>query len=140
MSLEKKDSTRSYVDFYLGKLRAGDFETAFHSLREAGRSVIPILIDEFRKEKDSVVRAELVAIIWNHRRPETLAFLGEALGDSNPKVWKSALDGLVTLASPTALEILKSALSRQLPSKKETKQFHEWIKEAITQVQENAGA
>ena len=128
------DTTKSYVEFYLSKLRAGDFETAFHSLREAGRSVIPILIDEFRKERDASVRAELVAIIWNHRQPETVGFLAEALSDSDAKVWRSALDGLVALASPATLEVLKTALSRQLPSKKQTDQFHEWVKEAITQI------
>jgi HEAT repeat protein len=135
----KLDSTSDYVEFYLTKLRAGDFETAFHALSEVGHSVVPMLIAAFRQESKPAVRAELVNIIWNHRRPETLAFLGEALSDSNAEVWKSALDGLVTLASPTALGILQTALSRQLPSRKQTEQFQKWVQEAITQVKENMG-
>lgn len=138
---KKLDSTRDYVEFYLEKLRSGDFEVAFHAFGDVGHSVVPMLIDAFRQETKTAIRAELVDIIWNHhRRPETVVFLAEALGDRDSKVWKSALDGLVAMASPVALEVLKTALSRQLPSRKHTDQFHEWVKEAITQVQERLDA
>jgi HEAT repeat protein len=130
------DSTAKYVEFYLEKLRQGEFEAAFHGLTEAGRSVIPCLVDAFRQERSPSIRAELVSIIWNHRRPEAAGFLAEALNDLDPKVWKSALDGLVTLASPAALQILQAASNRELPNKKQTEEFRKWVSEAIAQVQE----
>lgn len=136
MNMANLDSTAKYVEFYLEKLRQGEFETAFHGLTEASRSVIPRLIDAFHQERSPSIRAELVSIIWNHRQPEAAFFLAEALNDLDPKVWKSALDGLVTLASPAALQILQAASSRELPNKKQTEEFRQWVSEAITQVQE----
>jgi hypothetical protein len=134
--MKNLDSTNDYVEFYLAKLRNGDFDSAFHSLTEAGHSVIPKLIDAFYKETAPDVRAELVKIIWNHRRPETASFFGEALRDSSPEVWKSALDGLTTLATSGALEVLKAAVIRPFTSKKEADYFRKWIKEGIEQVEQ----
>lgn len=130
------DSTTKYVEFYLEKLRSGEFEIAFHGLTEAGRCVIPDLIDAFRHERSPAIRAELVSIIWNLRQPETASFLAEALNDLDPKVWRSALDGLVTFASPAALQILQTASTQELPNERQTKEFRKWVSEAITQIQE----
>jgi HEAT repeat protein len=107
---------------------------AFHALGDIGSSAVPILIDAFRKETGPDIRAELVEIIWNHRRPEDVAFLGEALSDADPKVWKRALDGLVTIASPAALQILQTASIRELPDKKQQEEFRRWVDEAIAQL------
>jgi len=134
------DSTTKYVEFYLEKLRHGEFEAAFHGLTEAGRSVIPRLIDAFHKERSPAIRAELVDIIWNHRRPEAMAFLGEALNDPDTKVWRSALDGLVAMASPAGLQILQATSTRELASKKQTEEFRQWVSEAIGQVREAMAA
>jgi hypothetical protein len=134
--MKKSDSTRDYVDFYLEKLKSGDFEVAFHALNDVGHSVIPMLIDAFRQESRSDIRAELVDIIWNHRRPESVGFLGEALGDPDPIVWKSALDGLVAISSLGALHILQTASTREFSEKKQEEEFRRWVNEAIMQVQE----
>ena len=134
--MKNLDSTNYYVEFYLEKLRAGDFENAFHSLTEVGHSVVPKLIEAFQTETAPAVRAELVRIIWNHRRPETVSFLGQALRDPSPEVWKNALDGLVTLATSGALETLKAGLARQFANKKEADNFRKWVEEAIEQVEE----
>ena len=128
------DSSDSYVQFYLNQLKNGDFESAFHSLTEVGYCVVPKLIDAFRAEVSAPVRAELVRIIWNHRRPESAEFLGEALHDPKPEVWKAAIDGLVTLGTPSALEHLESALRREYQNKKASEVFRTWVTEAIEQV------
>jgi HEAT repeat protein len=138
--MTNSDPTTKYVDFYLEKLRQGEFEIAFHSLIEAGRSIIPHLTNAFRNERSPSVRAELVNIIWNYRQPDTADFLAEALSDPDPKVWKSALDGLVTLASPSALQILETSSNRELLNKKQSDEFRKWVREAITQVQEAIAA
>jgi hypothetical protein len=53
----------------------------------------------------------------------------------NSAVWKQALDGLVTLASPQALEVLKAAKTRQFSQQKDTEEFHRWLDEAIEQAE-----
>jgi HEAT repeat protein len=130
------DSTTKFVEFYLEKLRRGEFEMAFHGLTEGGRPVIPHLIKAFRNERSPDIRAELVNIVWNHRQPETVNFLAEALNDLDQKVWKSALDGLVTIASSAALQILQTASNKEFPNERQTEEFRKWLNEAITQIQE----
>src|SRR5260370_7738874 len=89
--MENLDSTTRYIEFYLDKLRHGEFEVAFHGLTEASHSVVPRLVNEFRREGSPSIRAELLAIIWNRRRPDAAAFLGEALNDPDPNVWHNPL-------------------------------------------------
>ena len=124
----------SYVDFYLLKLKKGDYDAAFHGLIEADASAIPRLIDAYRNETSSEVRCELVDIIWQHRQPSTVPFLGEALFDTNSDLWKAAINGLVALAYPDCLAVLSAALKRSLSTPEETETFQKWVKEAIEQV------
>jgi hypothetical protein len=51
-------------------------------------------------EQDEDVRAYLVEVIWEHRRPDSAPFLARMLNDPSKKVWKVALDGLVLLGLP----------------------------------------
>ena len=125
-----------YIEFYLQNLRTGHHDTAFHALREAGPSIIPRLIETFRHEKSAPVRAELVAIIWNFKVPETVNFLGEALNDADPGVWKNALDGLVTMASPASLKVLEGAAVRANSKGSGGKDFLRWVNEASEQVRD----
>jgi len=89
----------------------------------------------FRMEPDAQVRAFLVEIVWQLRQPSVIPFLGEALCDSEPAVWQQAMDGLVALASPAALEVLRSARARQFPHRREAAEFHAWLHEAIAQAE-----
>jgi len=50
-------------------------------------------------------------------------------------MWKQALNGLVTLASPEALEALKSERARQFKRERDAEAFRSWIEEAIGQVE-----
>ncbi len=122
------------LEFYLRKLRDGQFDDAFHGLIEMDHSVLPKLIEAFKGEADANVRAELINIIWNHRQNETISFLGEALRDESPKVWRNALDGLVTLGSGEALRTLKDAMTRPFNNVEEGDEFRRWLVEAIDQV------
>ena len=131
------DSLNDYVDFYLKKLKCRDFDAAFHGLIEADHLVISRLIEIFEAETAPDTLGELVRIIWQHRQPSTIPFLGKALSDSSPEVWKNALDGLVALGSPSALPILKAALTRAFATKKETDAFRKWVNEAIDQLTAN---
>jgi hypothetical protein len=80
-------------------------------------------------EQDEDVRAYLVEVIWQHRRPESIPFLAQILSDPSKKVWKVALDGLVVIGTDDALVALKSA--RASVSSDEL----EYIDEAIDQLE-----
>lgn len=123
-----------FAAHYIERLRAG--EDAFFPLIEAEDAVVPVLIEAFRSEQDAGVRADLVEIIGQHRLPETVEFLAEALADSVPSVWKEALDGLVALGGTAAIEALESARDRILShGQKGTVQI-DWIDEAIQQIRQ----
>jgi len=128
--------TREMVFHYIQRLAGPDGEDAYHSLVEANDAIVPFLIEAFRAERSPAIRAELVEIVWQHRLPETVGFLAEALDDPAPEVWKSALDGLVTLAGQAAISILVSAKQRTQGGEKA-----DWIDEALEQIreQENHG-
>lgn len=134
--MSTQDATDEFVEYYLSALARDEFAVAFHALTEASPNVIPKLIVAFRKETDPRVKRALVEIIWNHRQPGTIPFLGEALADPNDNVWKCALDGLVALASPASLEMLGAALPNPSFSDQRRNHFRTWIEEAVGQVQE----
>jgi hypothetical protein len=123
------------VDYYLRQFRQGDRDGAFYGLLEMSHDVLPSLMTIFRMEPDPGVRAFLVEVIWQHRELSSLSFLGDALCDCDPKVWRQALDGLVTLTCPAALDVLKSVQSRLFSSQRDTDEFRHWIIEAIEQVE-----
>ena len=83
----------------------------------------------------AAIRSILVEIVGQHRLTETAEFLSEALTDSTSEVWKNALDGLVTLGGPLAIQVLESVKQRfQASGQVKTVQL-EWINEAIQQVE-----
>jgi HEAT repeat protein len=99
------------VRHYLDIARAGQIESAFFGLIDLDKSVLPILEQEFRLEKDPSVRALIIKAVWNARWPGSIPFVAEALGDPQPQVWKEALDGLVALASPESRAVVESAIA-----------------------------
>ncbi|HUC98219.1 MAG TPA: hypothetical protein VMR88_07040 [Candidatus Polarisedimenticolaceae bacterium] len=46
---------------------------------------------------------------------EAIAFLIEAINQSDEEIWQEALDGLVALPSPEALAVLTATSTRELP-------------------------
>jgi hypothetical protein len=127
---------KEYADYYIKRLRGPESESAYHSLIEADDVIIPTLIDAFRTEKDTAIRSELVEIIWQHRSFDTIGFLSEAIKDPSPDVWKNAMDGLVALACPKSLDVLRSVRTRAFPKERQTEEFQRWLKEAIEQADE----
>ena len=119
---------------HIERLRAG--EDVFLPLAQAEDAVVPRLIEAFRAEHDPDVRAALVEIIWQHRLPETIEFLAQALADDAPEVWKNALDGLVALGGEAAIEALQSARDRISVHGQATADRVEWIDEAVRQIRE----
>jgi hypothetical protein len=126
-------TTAAQIADYLQRFRCGDIRTAFFGLLEMEHEVVPELISVFHNEKESDIRAFLVEVIWQHRQPSVIPFLAEALFDPEAAVWKQALDGLVTLASPAALAVLQAAKACQFATHEQKTEFVNWLDEAINQ-------
>jgi hypothetical protein len=123
----------SQITEQLLRFRQGDRDSAFFAFVEMDHGVLPDLMSTFRAESDRDIRAFLIEVIWQHRQQSVIPFFGEALRDSEPMVWKEAMDGLVALACPAALDVLRSARSRQLSRPQDAAEFQRWLEEAIKQ-------
>ena len=121
------------IDYYLEMFRQGNSENAFHGLLELDHDILPELIAVFRGEQDIALRELLLEVIWQYREHSVVPLLGEALRDTQPRIWRQALNGLVALASPEALDILRAARTQQFPTARETEEFRHWLNEAIEQ-------
>jgi len=83
-------------------------------LIELGPQIIPTVATLFRQEHDASVRVTLVKVAWRTDSSDAIPLLTEALNDVEPGVWKEALDGLVSLGGPDALEVIRQARRRAL--------------------------
>ena len=112
----------------IAALRDGEWENAYHRLIEIGGSATTLLAEAFRNEREPGLRRLLLRILWQTRSNDVVPLLMEGLEDEEPNVWKEAIDGLVALGGPHALEALRAARPRSTSPKAE------WIDEAIGQI------
>jgi hypothetical protein len=117
----------------IAKLAGPQDDDAFHRLSEMPSSIVSDLIDAYRTENNSQIRARLVHIIWQHRSPVVLEFLFEALGDRDDECWKQALDGIVATGGPDVVELLVAKRSEATRIGRVA--FADWLDEAIEQLQ-----
>src|SRR5579864_1526336 len=99
------------TDYYLNEARNGDFDAADNGLIELPDDLLRDLEDAYRGEPDFAIRALIVEAVWQHRLSCCVDFLALALEDPHHKVWKQAVDGLVTLASSESRKTLELAKS-----------------------------
>jgi hypothetical protein len=134
------EDTSLVIQTYLNEFRNGHFENALCGLTSGLTSkrhdIIPELIAAFKKEQDEPTRVFLVEAIWQYRQQSVIPFLAEVLHDPNPDIWKKALDGLVTLASPRCIDALRSARTRQFKRERDAEEYRSWIDEAIEQAED----
>ncbi len=90
-------------------------------------------MESFHRSNETYVRAALIGVISELRSAQGVPFLAALLRDRDAKVWRAALDGLVTAASPTALNALCAA-KIDAPS-----ELVEWIDEAMNQIEDSQG-
>ncbi len=124
------------IPHLIHKFEDGLEEDAFFGLLDMGPEIIPELVQLFKRGKDNRLRAFLLNVIYEFRQPNVIPFLGEALFDPEPLIWKTGLDGLVALACPEAIEFLRSARIRAFPKKNQAEEFQRWLEEAIEQAEE----
>ncbi|HTQ39337.1 MAG TPA: HEAT repeat domain-containing protein [Pirellulales bacterium] len=121
--------------YYLERLRAEDNSAAFFGLLESDSSVVPDLVALYRSESDPSIREFAIEVLWQRRDLSIIPLLGEALHDPNTAVWQQALDGLVALASPESLAVLRQAQTKQFSKQGDAQEFRQWIDEAIEQIE-----
>lgn len=119
------------VKHYLDLCRSGRGEEAFFGLIDLVDDPTAELNSVFRAEIDPEVRWLIVHVIGERRQSNGLDLLEEAIRDTEPDVWKEALDGLVNLENPASAEVLTKRLGELGPSDQE---LREWIIEAILQL------
>lgn len=125
------------VAFYLERFHQGDWDNAFHSLREQDHAILPELSELFRESTDTSLRLFLLHVIWQHRQPSVIPLLAEALHEPVAEIWKEAMDGLVALATAESLSALRQARARSFGANHERQRFNEWLEEAIGQAEES---
>ena len=120
---------------YLERFRQGDVDEAFHGLLEMDDASLTELMAAFQAENDIDMRVFLLRVLWQHRQQSVISLLEESLFDSEPRIWREALDGLVTLASPEAVDALRAAKKRQFSKQFDAEEFRRWLDEAIGQAE-----
>jgi HEAT repeat protein len=122
---------REFVAFYMEKLRRG--EDAFFGLIDSpgGDSIVPLLIEEYRRDADPKVRTTLINVIAQFGLRSSIPFFAEALRDTSPPVWKAALDAFFTVPCVESLATLES-VSGSIQDAKQRR----WFSEAIDQLRE----
>jgi hypothetical protein len=99
-------------------------------LLEAGAQVLPHLAAAYDVESNPHVRAAIVRLASEHRKPYSVTLLARALNDPTGEVKKAALDGLVTVGGAEARQTLESALLTVNPRA----EWAGWLREAISQL------
>jgi HEAT repeat protein len=122
------NNLQEYVDQCVAEMSGPNAFRARHSLAEAGPAALPLVIDAFNATEDQNVRLSLVQLISEYRSTDAVPFLKDALRDSNPLIWRSALEGFVILGTPEALHALHTARATAT----DTQRW--WVDEAIAQI------
>ena len=123
-------TTAEVVAVGVRQLSGPDRENAYHRLLDLGEAALPFLAKALELEANTSVRSTLVEIVWHTRSANALPLLAHCLQDSDPYVWKAALDGLVTLGGSSALGVLEGSKQGSNSEKLEC------IQEALDQVRE----
>ena len=119
---------RDYVKNYVPQLSGPGADDAWHSLVEAGPAVLPHVVDAFNASRDPRGRLPLVQIVGEYRSADAIPFFETCLRNNDANIWKAALDGLASLGTRAALDVLRVARETANPQKRE------WIDEAVEQI------
>jgi HEAT repeat protein len=122
---------KELLDNALRHFRNGDGDS-FFQLLHMDRRLLPLLPAEYRTTADSELREFLVRVTWEYRDPTTIPFLATALRDPADRVWKQAIDGLVTIGSPEAISVLRAAYDTAAKAGPFDER-RDWLREAIEQ-------
>ena len=119
------------VEYSLKELTGNDWENAWHSLVEMGPGALPYIIQAFEQGCDRSVALNLILVVNECRTSAALPFLASLLLNTDPGIWKAALDGIVTIGGTAAAECLRG-ISETLDA-----EILPWIQEALAQIKES---
>lgn len=129
-------SIEQQIEELVAELGGPNQDGAECTLVELGKPAIAMLIAAYARERDPSRRASIVYVLWQSREVSVMPMLAKALLDVDGKVWKQALDGIVTFGGSAAINVLSAARdsAAHLPDGSTRR---EWIEEAIAQVRES---
>jgi len=110
--------------------------SALCNLTSLGTAAISLVAAAYDRETEPRRRTALVRALWQFYDTAAFPALATALRDPDDRVWKEALDGIVTLGGPAALEVLQAARAK-VTTFTDAGVRHQWIDEAVEQVKEN---
>lgn len=128
-----KSITETQLCNSVEQLKSSDNENAYHSLLEFEGDITSFLMIMYDQENDTAVKAQLIEIIYQRQQDsEVLRFLAQAVKQNAPTVWKTAIDGIVSIGGNEALTQLMVVQQECAAESLKT----EWIIEAINQIKQ----
>ena len=126
---------RMTVRKLLAELDGPRVEDSLCTLRDLPE-LLPLVVEAYGCESDGQRRELLIHCLWQFRDAAALPTLAAALCDPDDRVWKEALDSIVTLGGDATLRVLEEA--RDTPAKTPIEKIKRaWIDEAIGQIHGN---
>jgi hypothetical protein len=124
---------RTVVRDYVAALASPRADDACHALLQLGPAALPHLAEAFQRSRDAYVRLRLAEVVCWLRTIDALPFLSELLHNADPKIWKTALDGVVMLGDDRTV---RTRLLEVLTDARETADAEKrsWIDEAFGQI------
>lgn len=116
------------VQHYVSELTRTHSSEAWYALVEMGPAALPHVVQAFEAASDRSVAVDLIRVMNEYRTLAALPFLANLLRAGDPDIWKTALDGIVTVGGSSAAERLREIRETLSPEKQQ------WIDEALEQI------
>jgi hypothetical protein len=132
------EDIRAAVVHYVAMLSGPDSDNACHSLWELGEVALPYLVEAFETTRSREVQLRIGEVVCQLRVAGALPLLKELLNNSDPALWKVALDGLVLLADNPLIrgDVVDTLVAAREAANTEKRS---WIDEAIEQLPLSGG-
>jgi HEAT repeat protein len=127
-------SLREEVAGLIADLHGSEAASALCNLTSMPET-LPFVVAAYQEEPNARRRESLIHCLWQYRDLAALPTLRAAMRDSDDRVWKEALDGLVALGGDEAQRVLREALL-ELPDGIAARTQRKWIDEALEQIEE----
>ena len=105
-----------------------DFDdNVWHQLVELGPRALPHLLAEFDNAVTDGIRVAILRAVDQYRSPQALPLFSRGVSSLSAPVWKTAIDGLVSLGEPS-IEVIQAAALEATAEKRA------WLTEALEQI------
>jgi HEAT repeat protein len=104
-----KNELPEMVSHYVTQLSGDRADDAWHALVELGPAALPHVIHAFKAQSEPSVAAALIRVASEYRTMDALPFFASLLVAQDGNIWKTALDGIVSLGDEPAVTRLRMA-------------------------------